>query len=412
MAAGPQGAQTDYASVIFGTDQTRGGAAHINQLQGLIDELSRLAAPATASSLRLTQAYLKLPGTDGEPPNVVRHQAHQLRKVIWRIRMFTAFCFVLSILSLVHASKGRKALEQLEQQQATLTVFDDRLAFAATQQLSATQQPSFRLRDLCEQLGPQAQGPGGETGSAYQGLMQTCERRDQVLRERNVTRVTLANWNCTSSFILGRSDRYFNCPDQSALLLLLDQSMRLGDSGFPIDKSITPERERRIQWSVSPVRTANYLTILNGFLLPMLVGTLGGCTYVLRRIDTKVREGTLDASDRPHSVFRIMLAAIIGGLLGVVWSSESNIQIGEMSFSIIAIAFFVGFSLEIVFSVIDAMVSSVSGRLSSTPTGSTTTANILLMQGLSSSKLPSSAAPVRPPTGETVPVKVQAQGKE
>jgi hypothetical protein len=60
---------------------------------------------------------------------------------------------------------------------------------------------------------------------------------------------------------------------------------------------------------------------------------------------------------------RVLLASILGGLLGAVWSGNEAVSVGGVDLSLAAAAFFVGFALEAVFSLIEAMVASVSGRI-------------------------------------------------
>jgi hypothetical protein len=68
-----------------------------------------------------------------------------------------------------------------------------------------------------------------------------------------------------------------------------------------------------------------------------------------------------------HAVLRVLLATMLGGLLGVVWSGDAPVQLGGFALTLAAAAFFVGFALEAVFTVIEAMVEGVAGRLRTPP---------------------------------------------
>lgn len=337
--------ETGVSGVIFGQGTQAGSDSHIDQLQQMLDQLSRLASPATATSIRLTEAYLGNPSIDGEPPAVVRKQAEKLKLRLKMIRWFTILIFGLTVVALLHATAGRQALEQLSQQQAVLTVLEDRLVLVndqgggapapeATVSLAASAAvPSF----------PDCMLP--VTGQKL-SLAQTCYRWHLVLEEQAFTRTLLAQWNCRSQRAFGQLWPWEVC----------------GSAPPPAG---TPSVN-----STSIVAT-NFLAMFNSFLLPMLVGTLGGGVYVLRRFDNKIREMTLSAGEPSHGVIRIALAAIMGSLLGLIWEGGKQVQIGDISFSVTALAFFVGFSLEIVFSVIETMVGSIAGRLSSGPGGMT-----------------------------------------
>ena len=96
--------------------------------------------------------------------------------------------------------------------------------------------------------------------------------------------------------------------------------------------------------------------MVGGFLLPLLLGSLGGCAYAMRRIDQKLSSWTLEPQDGRHAVVRVGLAAVLGGLAGVLWTGGEPLTLGGLSLSLAAIAFFVGFSVEPVFRLIETTV--------------------------------------------------------
>jgi hypothetical protein len=44
----------------------------------------------------------------------------------------------------------------------------------------------------------------------------------------------------------------------------------------------------------------------------------------------------------------------------MVWSGDEQVRVGGLALSLAAAAFFVGFALEVVFSVIEAMINGVA----------------------------------------------------
>jgi hypothetical protein len=116
-------------------------------------------------------------------------------------------------------------------------------------------------------------------------------------------------------------------------------------------------------WERTEIRTAGAISVLTGFVLPLLLGCVGGCAYALRRLDQKLSDWTLEFHDGSHAMLRILLATMLGGLLGVLWTGNEQVQMGGFTLSLAAAAFFVGFSLEVVFTVIEAMVDGVAGKL-------------------------------------------------
>lgn len=127
---------------------------------------------------------------------------------------------------------------------------------------------------------------------------------------------------------------------------------------MPLPDTVRPE-----WWQRTEVRAAASISVLTGFVLPLLLGCVGGCAYALRRLDQKLSDWTLEVRDGSHSLLRVLLATMLGGLLGVVWSGDQPVQLGGFALTLAAAAFFVGFALEVVFTVIEAMVDGVAGKL-------------------------------------------------
>jgi hypothetical protein len=61
--------------------------------------------------------------------------------------------------------------------------------------------------------------------------------------------------------------------------------------------------------------------------------------------------------DGAHGTLRILLGIIPGGLLGVIWTKTRSIQLEGVTLSLAALAFFVGFSVEVVFQVSNGLVA-------------------------------------------------------
>jgi hypothetical protein len=348
---------SEISATVFSSGPDSDSDARIDDLQNLLDQLSRLAAPATATSIRLTQAYLLNPSIDGEPPRVIRRQARKLRQRIYWIRALTIAIFLVTVVTLVHVTFGRQALDQLRQQQGVLTVLEDRLALATPTEGRPSHWNDCDTRPASNGTISDGQEARAAGSGATAARDQACFRRDLVMKEQETSRSLLGIWNCASSLVFGRWRPWLGCPAETT-------------RAQPAPASAAPPLgapAATITDNSASIIAANFLGTFNSFILPMLVGTLGGCAYVLRRLDSKIREMTLEASDASHAGFRIALAAIMGSLLGVVWDGGTQVQMGELSLSVTALAFFVGFSLEIVFSVIEAMVGSIAGRLNNGP---------------------------------------------
>jgi hypothetical protein len=117
------------------------------------------------------------------------------------------------------------------------------------------------------------------------------------------------------------------------------------------------------EWQTSELRTASLMAGLTGVVLPMLLGLLGACTYVFGEFDSAVRSCTLNGREGVQGVLRMLLGAILGGLLGLIWTAGRGVRVEGVTLSLGAIAFVVGFSVEIVFRILDRAVASVTRRL-------------------------------------------------
>jgi len=102
---------------------------------------------------------------------------------------------------------------------------------------------------------------------------------------------------------------------------------------------------------------------ITGFVLPTLLGLLGSFAYVFRKLDQQVRTSTLRVSEGFHGILRMLLGGVLGGLLGVLWTNGQPIQLEGVTMSLSALAFFVGFAVEIVFRTLDAIITGVADRM-------------------------------------------------
>jgi len=106
------------------------------------------------------------------------------------------------------------------------------------------------------------------------------------------------------------------------------------------------------------------LVILQSYLLPLLYGILGAGTFVLRSLSKEVENETFSSEKGIRHVLRVSLGALAGILVGwfsVLIPTESTTFIG--SISPLAIAFLVGYNIELFFSLMDRALFSITDRL-------------------------------------------------
>ena len=91
-------------------------------------------------------------------------------------------------------------------------------------------------------------------------------------------------------------------------------------------------------------------------LLPILYALLGTCAYLLRSFEEEVRTLTFRPASRANWA-RFLIAGIGGAVVGLF----DNFSItGEASISPLAIAFLVGYAVDVFFSFLEGMMQSLS----------------------------------------------------
>ncbi len=340
--AGVPGLGPEQVSVLTeAPSQVARATARFASLAAWVDMLSRQSAPANASTIRLTQAYLRPAPEGGEPSAEVRSRVTPLRWIVKALVGMTVLAIVVTLSLLAHVDSGRRAVQQLQTNIAERDGITGELAKLPRTAWVEPRVPSREgaYRSLC----PQEDGTGMVPADNAEGARAEalCIALGENIVRSELTMMRLSRWNRLS------------CG-----LPLLDPCT--APEGSPIYGV-----PRQTHWERTEVRTAAVISTLTGFVLPLLLGFIGGCAYVLRRLDQRLSENTLEVRDGGHAALRVLLATMLGGLLGVVWSGDQPMQLGGFALTLAAAAFFVGFALEAVFTVIEAMVEGVAGKLRS-----------------------------------------------
>lgn len=106
------------------------------------------------------------------------------------------------------------------------------------------------------------------------------------------------------------------------------------------------------------------LAILQSYILPLLYGILGAGTFVLRSLSKEIEDETFSDEKRTQHLLRVSLGALAGILVGwfsFLIPSETTTFVG--SISPLAIAFLVGYNIELFFSLMDRALFSITDRL-------------------------------------------------
>jgi hypothetical protein len=284
---------------------------------------TRLAAPATVSSIYLTSAFLR-----DETSSIASSEATVAARHLRRWAMATAVLglafFAFAMMLLVHVDRGRREIQQLEQVRG-----EYRLVIAAVDQRHDPALLSDCLKGLSE--------PVGQSGISSEPW---CERLRDVQQRMDIAHRGLGAWNIVS--------------------------YRLADV-LPIrwlgERQPLPSGLSQAQWDASELRASAVMAGFTGFVLPMLLGLLGAFTYVYRDLDRRVRTATLRPADGLHGTLRILLGTILGGLLGVLWTNGQPVKLEGVTLSLTALAFFVGYSVEVVFRTLDTVIGKIASAI-------------------------------------------------
>ncbi|MFL5161895.1 MAG: hypothetical protein ACJ8CZ_05535 [Microvirga sp.] len=311
----------------------------LGQLYESLAVLTDLAAPADVKSISLTRAFVW--GDDEDLPGETRSEARWLIRWARGSAVFGVLVFLATIVLLVHVDRGRRAVQQLEQIRTEYQAVANSLGVAR----AASSAPGGAADYDCPEPAapPAAHGPSApaEASRGSQARL-LCAQMSDALSRMKVVRQELRTWNVISGRLAYVSPITWLAPREP---------------GRPTGLS---EEE----WESSEVRTLILLAALTGFVMPMLLGLLGACVYVVREIDQQIQASTLEARESIHGSLRMLLGATLGGLLGVMWTADQPVRLEGVSLTLGALAFFVGFSVEIVFRLVDTLVRAVADRIS------------------------------------------------
>ncbi|MFZ4408534.1 MAG: hypothetical protein ACOYOH_14410 [Paracraurococcus sp.] len=375
----------------------------LGKLVGYVDILSRRAWPASISSINITAGYLKptpqvvgtqpgarKPEAAGDAPLLssdsaqVRRQAASLRATIKWVRRCAIFAAGLSILLLMHIDDGRRAVQQSTAVRADLdAIYADLAKLDADKEWffhpDAAGNPPAQVErafvPYCKPRLPALRGTTEPDRVAHEAAVKAllakdpwreprtalsnaaCGRLGQLQVREDIVSARLAIWNARNEAIL---PQYWF----AQITRWIGERFGWPAPAIPGGPDILwPTTVAAGSWQQTEFRTNSSVAVLSGYVLPMLLGCIGGCVHALRRVNDKLATWTLEELDGAYSVLRVLLATTLGGLLGLIWNAETPVQVGGFSLSLAAVAFFIGFSLEVVFDVIDAMVRGASDKL-------------------------------------------------
>ena len=107
------------------------------------------------------------------------------------------------------------------------------------------------------------------------------------------------------------------------------------------------------------------LEVLQSYIIPMLCGFLGAAIYVLRSLTYEIENVTYTIGTDIKYELRLALGALGG--LGIGWFLVPEKISGLQAVTPLALAFLVGYNIELLFSIMDGFIESISKEKSPPP---------------------------------------------
>lgn len=101
------------------------------------------------------------------------------------------------------------------------------------------------------------------------------------------------------------------------------------------------------------------LDILQSYILPLLYGLLGACAYVLRSMSTEIKEMEYSVDSNRDYILRLALGTLAGLIVGwFIFLLPGQTFLAAIS--PFAVAFLVGYNIEIIFTLMDDLINKIS----------------------------------------------------
>ena len=118
---------------------------------------------------------------------------------------------------------------------------------------------------------------------------------------------------------------------------------------------------------IAYLQSANItMDILQKYILPLIYGFLGACVYVLRSLSSKIKACAFLNASTINFHIRLCLGTL-GGIAIVWFISPEKVTEPTISLSPLALAFLAGYSVELLFAVMDTVINAFTGNRTTAP---------------------------------------------
>lgn len=171
------------------------------------------------------------------------------------------------------------------------------------------------------------------------------EKQTQIESRRNASYQLLQTWN--QVWLLGQG------PSISATRQRHDVA-RKNSTPDPHLYNTTP-------YSASIIAAKTVLQMLQSYILPLLYGLLGAFIFVLRSLLMQIRSLTYTASREIGYRLRLTLGCLAGMIIGLILKPD---DMKELSLSPMGFAFICGYSIEVLFTLLDRLIDQIRQKTS------------------------------------------------
>ncbi len=156
-------------------------------------------------------------------------------------------------------------------------------------------------------------------------------------------------------------------PDLQANYQLLKKWNKVWLVGQELSLDIpADEISSTVRVSAQLISAGSVLQMLQSYVLPLMYGLLGAFIFVLRSLLHQVRTLTYTASREVGYRLRLTLGCLAGMITGWLMKPE----MGEMALHPMAVAFLSGYSIEVLFTLLDRLIDQIRQTQPATPANS------------------------------------------
>lgn len=291
-----------------------------NQFLMHYDRLAKLVYPVTVDSINAV-----IPKRVGE-----RKQRTKAEKAVVTYRRYTMFALILLIVMQAYWLFGSELRTNLQK------IFDER------------EQTRLALQQSSEQ--------GNERDKLSYQFNVVNQKLDA---NYNLLLIWNSIWSFGSSVQLHLQQNFNVNHDLTDPQFLQDNEVGHGQGS--LDATQQSQYELRIIFFENVLSADFVLTAFQSYILPLLYGLLGAVIYVLRELLKEVKELTYNFDSEIRFRLRITLGALGGMVIGFFLKGDN--AAGLASLSPMAIAFLMGYNVEVLFSLMDKFIDNVKGAI-------------------------------------------------